>query len=298
MKKRKNKRWIFLLCLGLVWSLVGCQGKAEPSTKEDKLQLVTSFYPIYIATLNVIKDVPNVELVNMTEPITGCLHDYSLTTKDMKLLEKADAFIINGADMEAFMDKVTTQLQNLTIIEASKGIPLIEEGEEVNPHVWVSISKAIMQVNHIAEGLKELDPLHSALYEANAKAYTEKLEALKQEMHSTLDKIDQKEIVTFHEAFPYFAEEFGLDIIGVVEREPGSQPSVKELADTVEQIKAYGIKALFAEPQYPTKAAETIAKETGAQVYVLDPAVTGPMMEDAYLEIMRNNLAVLKEALE
>ncbi len=298
MKKGFKKIGMLVMSLGIGLGLVGCQTQKESTVNEEQLQIVTSFYPMYIATLNVVKDVPDVKLVNMTEPITGCLHDYSLTAKDMKLLEEADAFIINGAGMESFMDKVTGQLSDLMVIESSEGIPLIEEDGEANPHIWVSISKEITQVENIVEGLKELNPEHSKLYEANAKAYIQELEALKQEMHEALDGLPQKEIVTFHEAFPYFAEEFGLEIIGVVEREPGSQPSVKELADTVEQIKAYGIKALFAEPQYPPKAAETIAKETGATVYVLDPAVTGEMTEDAYLDIMRSNLEILKEALQ
>ncbi len=298
MIKGFKKIGILVMSLGIGLSLVGCQTKKESAVSDEQLEIVTSFYPMYIATLNIVKDVPHVKLVNMTEPITGCLHDYSLTAKDMKLLEEADAFVINGAGMESFMDKVTGQLSDLTVIESSAGIPLIEEDGEANPHIWVSISKEITQVENIAEGLKKLDPEHSKLYEANAQAYIQELEALKQEMHEALDGLSQKEIVTFHEAFPYFAEEFGLEIIGVVEREPGSQPSVKELADTVEQIKTYGIKALFAEPQYPPKAAETIAKETGATVYVLDPAVTGEMTEDAYLDIMRSNLEILKEALQ
>ena len=104
-------------------------------------------------------------------------------------------------------------------------------------------------------------------------------------------------IITFHEAFPYFAKEFDLRISAVVEREPGSEPSAKELADTIELVKESNAQALFSEPQYPDSAARTIAKETSAKVYVLDPAVTGPDAYDAYINIMENNLKVLKEAL-
>ena len=115
-------------------------------------------------------------------------------------------------------------------------------------------------------------------------------------MHSELAPYKGRSIITFHEAFPYFAQEFGFNIVAVVEREPGSEPSAKELADTIELVKKNGISTLFSEPQYPDSAAETIAKETGAKVYVLDPAVTGSDDYDAYLNIMENNLATLKLA--
>lgn len=277
--------------------------------KEDQLTIVTSFYPMYIATLNIIEGVPGINLVNMTPPITGCLHDYVLSTQDMKLLEDAQVFVINGAHMESFMEKVIQEMKHLHIIEASKGIELLEEAHEEqeeeeeehevgNPHVWVSITHAITQVRNIQEELAVLDPARAQVYYDNAQRYIEKLEALKITMHKELEGITQRDIVTFHEAFPYFAEEFGLNIIAVIEREPGSEPSAKELVETIEQVRASNIKALFAEPQYPSQAARTVATETGATVYTLDPIVTGPMEANAYLEIMNQNLKVLKEALQ
>ena len=117
-------------------------------------------------------------------------------------------------------------------------------------------------------------------------------------MHDELKDIKYKNIVTFHEAFPYFAEEFGLNIVGVVEREPGSQPSAKELKETIENIKKLDVKAIFVEPQYSPKVAETISKETGIKVYILDPIVTGDMNIDEYTTVMDSNLETLKEALK
>ena len=138
---------------------------------------------------------------------------------------------------------------------------------------------------------------HKSLYRKNTDAYVARLEALRVRMQSELASFKGKKIITFHEAFPYFAQEFGLEIAAVVEREPGSEPSAKELAETVDLIRNSGIKSLFSEPQYPVTAVDTIAKETGATVYVLDPAVTGPDDPDAYLNIMEKNLVILKKAL-
>lgn len=277
-------------------------GNQSDSTADSgkSITIATSFYPMYIMALNVAKDMPNVKVVDMTKPTTGCLHDYSVTPDDMKNLEGAQFFVINGAGMESFMDKVIKQQPNLKIIDSSKGIQLIKgEGDEGdNPHLWVSISNAITQVKNIGEQLSSLDPDNASKYKENTDTYTKKLEAERDKMHKALDGIKNRDIVTFHEAFPYFAKEFNLNIVGVIEREPGSEPSAKELVDTINKVKDLKVKALFAEPQYPTKAADAIAKETGSKVYTLDPAVSGPMDADAYINIMESNLKTLQEALK
>lgn len=285
----------------------GCSSKKNSDSSSDDvgnkkktLTVAASFYPMYIFALNVAKNIPNVKVIDMTKPMTGCLHDYSITIDDMKTLDGAQVFVTNGADMESFMDKVTEQMPNLKVIDSSKGIQLIKnKGDEgYNPHLWVSISNAIIQVKNIGEQLATLDPVNAQKYKANTAAYIVKLEAQKDKMHKSLDNVKNRDIVTFHEAFPYFAKEFNLNIVGVIEREPGSAPNAKDLQETVEQVKKLKVKALFAEPQYPVKAVETIGKETGSKVFNLNPIVTGPMDADAYINIMDSNLKILEEALK
>jgi zinc transport system substrate-binding protein len=300
---RKNVLLITILAIVFTVFLSGCQVQptmAPGKTEANKtLNIVTSFYPMYIATINVANNIPGVKVINMTPPMTGCLHDYQLRPDDLKTLSDAQIFVINGAGMEAFMDKVVSQQPNLKIVDATKGIQLIkghgEEGD--NPHVWVSITNAMQQVKNIGLQLAALDPEHAAQYSANTNIYTNKLEALRVKMHQAIDGAKNRDIITFHEAFPYFAQEFNLRIVSVIEREPGSEPSAAELADTIEIIKKSNIKALFSEPQYSVKAAETIANETGAKMYTLDPAVTGPMEPDGYIKIMESNMEILQKAL-
>ena len=300
---RTTTKVLSILLLVLSVAFVGCGGadKAAEKKTAEPFRIVTSFYPMYLATINITDGVNGVEVYNMTKPQTGCLHDYQLMTEDMKTLEKADAFVINGAGMEDFMDKVTEQQKKLKVIDASRGIELIHDEEGDNPHVWLSVTDAIQQVRNIADQLKEADPAHADAYEKNAAAYIEKLTALKSEMHAALDNVPHKDIVTFHEAFPYFAKEFNLNIIGVVEREPGTEPTPTELQETIEQVNALPTKVLFTEPQYSPAAAETIARETGAKIYTLDPVVTGeatPQAKNAYIDTMKANMKVLKEALQ
>lgn len=317
MKTTLTKILTIIILVSLFLTDCNNSAKSNNSTESNnKLTIVTSFYPMYISTLNIVKDIPNVEVLNMTTSQTGCLHDYSLSTKDLKTLSNADILIINGAGMESFLDDVIDEYSDLKIIEASKGIDLIEDTEhddhsedhdhedhdhDVNPHVWVSISKNIEEVSNIAEELSSLDPNHANEYQDNANEYIAKLENLKTEMHSTLDNIAHKDIITFHEAFPYFAEEFGLNIVGVIEIEPDSEPSAKEVENIISIINEKNIKALFTEPQYSSKIADTIAKETGASIYTLDPIVTGDSNEKAYNDYiikMQENLNTLKEALK
>ena len=293
---------LFCLLASLCLLLTGCGStNTAGGGKDGSFHIVTSFYPMYVATINITQGVDGVTVTNMTKPQTGCLHDYQLMTEDMKTLEKADAFVINGAGMESFLDKVVEQQKNLKIIDASKGIELLKDDDEENPHVWLSVTDAILQVKNIAEQLKAADPKHADAYEKNAAAYIKKLEALKAEMHAELDTVPNKDIVTFHEAFPYFAKEFGLNIISVVEREPGTEPTPAELQATIEQVKKLPVKVLFTEPQYSPSAAETIARETGAKIYTLDPVVTGEANDqalNAYIDTMKKNMETLKTALQ
>lgn len=277
-----------------------CHFNNAEANETKQINIVASFYPVYIMAKNVARDVPGVFVESLTPPLTGCLHDYMVTPNDMKKLDRAQVFVANGAGMESFLDKIVAQYPKVKIISLSEDIDIIKgEGEEGdNPHVWVSISDAMTQVEDLGQALEEFDPAHQDLYKKNTADYVARLEELRDRMHAELDPYKGKAIITFHEAFAYFAREFDLKIVAVIEREPGSQPSAKELAQTIELVKKNRISALFSEPQYPAAAAETIAKETGAKVYVLDPAVTGPDDLDAYIHIMENNLKVLKEALK
>jgi len=289
---RRINRWTCVAATAGLLLAGAVTGAAKP------LEILTSFYPVYVATLNVAGGVEGVTVKCLTPPVVGCLHDYQLTPGDMKAIARADIFVANGAGMETFLGKALAQSPGLKLVDASKGIKLAFAD---NPHVWVGISGAIAQVRNIARGLAEADPAHAAEYEKNATAYVARLEALRGEMRASLAGLKNREIITFHEAFPYFAAEFDLDIAGVIEREPGSEPAARELAETVETVRRKKVRALFAEPQYPEKCAKVIERETGVPVSILDPVVTGPRdpvrAKDAYIAAMRKNLDVLCRAL-
>ncbi len=305
-----KKKTIWALATALLALLAtGCAAQTNGQTT-----IVTSFYPMYVLTLNVTDGIDGVTVQNMAEQNVGCLHDYQLQTRDMVTLEGADALVINGGGMEQFMDKVMTLREDLPVIDASEGIEMLpsasehdhddhgdhddhdHEGEVMNAHVWLDPPLAMVQVRNIAEGLANADPDHADAYRSNAEAYILKLEQLKAEIAEQLAPYAGREIITFHEAFTYFAEAFGLHVAGVIATEPGEEPSTRDIADTCDLVSKLGIKTLFVEPQYPQKAAQTIARETGASIYTLDPCVSGDGSMESYENIMRENARVLTEA--
>lgn len=297
----KRKSLALILCMAL---LSGCAAIGRATT------IVTSFYPMYIFTQNVAAGIEGITVVNMADQNVGCLHDYQLQTRDMVTLERADVFVINGGGMEQFMEKVASQYSALPVVNASEGIDMLcsghehdahgehaHEGEMLNAHVWLDPRLAAQQVINIGEGLAIADPANADAYRANAAAYSEEILAVGMEIGAMLAPYTGSRIVTFHEAFDYFALAYGIEIAGVIQSEAGEEPATREIASMCDLVKGQGITALFVEPQYPQRAAETIARETGAVIYMLDPMVTGDGAMDSYERTMLSNAAVLMEAL-
>ena len=280
--------------------------------------VVTSFYPIYLFTLNLTDGLEGVAVRNLAQPGTGCLHDYQLSTGDMKALQSADVFLINGAGMESYLDFAMDSLPDLRIVDASEGVALLpaepeehdhDEDEDDghdhdhgdwNAHIWLDAGNAQIMVRNLAAGLMAALPDRAEAIEANRDAFLTRLAALDEELRAGLSDLPRRDIITFHEAFPYFANAYGLHVAAVVNREPDDALSPRQLAELVSTVRALGNPPLFTEPQYEDIAAQTISRETGAPIYELDPVVTGPSENvplDYYETCMRANLAVLQEAL-
>lgn len=288
-----------VLCIALLlMPFAGCGAAAED------VSVMATFYPVYIMAQNVLEGVEGVQLSSMTPPSTGCLHDYQLLTSDMKALAKAKALLVNGAGMETFLPDLETQFPDLKIVDCSQGIELLREdgGEEhdhgeYNPHIWLAPQNAIQMTKNLRDGLAELLPDQAEKISANAESYMARLEALDAELRETMSALPGKKIVTFHEAFPYFAQAYGLEVAAVVALEPDEPISPRMLKQVIQRVKDAGCPPLFSEPQYENTALRTIALETGAPVYALDPVVTGDGSLTSYEDAMRKNAEVLREAL-
>lgn len=305
------KRKLFPLVFALVLSAMvsGCGNVAEQKTGK---KIVTSFYPMYIFTKNITKGT-DAEVINMTAPQTGCLHDYQLLPKDIKKLEKADIFIINGGGTESFMEKIYDNKENLRVITASDGIPLLEEHEEHghfhdeneadsghlhNSHVWTYIPNAISEIKNITEGLCAADFKNAVIYRENSEEYIKKLENLHSVFEEKTSELKNRRIIVTGDAFEYLADGYGFEIAGILETEHNSAPSANELKNICD-IAAKGNIPLFKTPDAPENAVGTISRETNCPIYELDPFFSGNSERlDAYESAMKKNLDSLCKALK
>jgi len=288
--------------------------------QDEDLVVVTSFYPMYIATMNVIGDTEDVTLKNLSEPQTGCLHDFQLTPADMKLLSTADVFVINGGGIESFMEEIAKQYPELVIIEACEGIELLceteahghehedeevhaddaldEHNHDVNAHAWMSVELYRKQVENIAEGLSEKAPQMAESFLANAGEYDRKLEALQVEQEALLTLTEGEEVIMFHCAYDYVAEDLSLEVAFCMDLDEERQVSAGEVAEVLEVIEHHGVKYIFAEALYGTNMCEMVQKEVEVEVIYLDPLNRGKYEADSYLQGMRNNLKLLRNAFQ
>lgn len=261
--------------------------------KEDgQYTVVTSFYPMYIAALNVVGENDHIRLENLSEPQTGCLHDYQLTPADMQLLSTADAFIINGGGIESFLGEVAEQYPDLTIINASEQVDLIED----NAHAWMNIEDYMTQVKTIEAELSAADPADAEQFSENADAYLAKLSSLKEQADAVKPLTEGKNIVIFHEAYEYVAEEFGMQVSYVMDLDEERQVSAGEVADVVRAVTDGGVRVILAEELYGKDMGDTVESETDAKVCYLDTLVRGDYDADSYLNAMQQNITLLKEA--
>lgn len=282
-------------------------------TKDEDFVVVTSFYPMYIAAMNVVGDTDGVTLKNLSEPQTGCLHDFQLTPADMKLLSTADVFIINGGGIESFMEDIAKQYPDLVVIEACEEIELLCEQEahdhevenshddhnhDVNAHAWMSVKNYRKQVENITNGLAEAAPDFAESFLANAGNYDRKLEELQVEQKELLTLTQGEEVIMFHCAYDYVAEDLSLEVAFCMDLDEERQVSAGEVAEVLEVIEHHGVKYIFAEALYGTDMCEMVQKEADVTVVYLDPLNRGEYDKDSYLVGMRNNLKLMQEAFE
>lgn len=297
-----KKLTAIFLCVSLL-ILSGCTAKPQ---KDEKV-IAVSFYPVYIFTLNIAGGINGLRVECMAEQNTGCLHDYTITAKDAKLLNDCDVFVINGAGMEGFAEDLYETVENLNMVDSSKGIELIcshhdKEDEHdahhhhhsENSHIWMSVDNAVMQVENICRGLVEAFPQYEKELKENASEYVSRLQALRIEVEGAKKQVQGTTAVTFHDAYAYLFEELGINILTTIESDEGGEPSARALGALSDEIKEENIKALFIEPSYEGSSAEILKNETGAQVYVLNPVLNGENEKTAYEDIMRSNLEIIK----
>jgi manganese/iron transport system substrate-binding protein len=223
-------------------------------------------------------------------------HTYEPTPSRVAKLAKADLVIVNGLGLEAALEDVIDEnIPSSTIlVELTEGLPVIDK----NPHLWLNVQNAIAYVERIRDALVEIDPAGTEAYRANADSYLAELRTLDEEVAADIDSIpsDRRKLVTFHDAFPYMAQRYGLEVVGVVVASPGKEPSAKDVANLVEAIAAEDVPAVFKEPQFNARILELAADDAGVEVCTLYSGTLDKKV-DTYVKLMRFNAKELVRCL-
>ncbi|MCG9913709.1 metal ABC transporter solute-binding protein, Zn/Mn family [Streptococcus suis] len=301
-----------LLFLSVSALLLGACGNSTAS-EDGKLNIVTTFYPVYEFTKQVVGDEANVDLLVKagTE-----VHGYEPSAKDIARIQEADAFVYENENMETWVHDVEKSLDTtkVNVISATEGMLLLPGGEEeheghdhsgdghshaYDPHVWLSPERAITLVENIRDSLVAKYPEKKDAFETNAAAYIEKLDALDAKYSETLSAAKQKYFVTQHTAFAYLALDYGLKQVSITGVAADEDPTPSRLAELTEYINKYGIKYIYFEENASKSVAETLAKETGVQLDVLNPleSLTDEDMKNGkdYISVMEDNLTALEK---
>lgn len=298
------KRFLLLL-LCVLLTLSGC-ASSQIAPEDEKLHILATTYPIYLFTKTLTEGVDGVEVAQLIDETVSCLHDYTLTVPDMKAIERADVIILNGAELEVFMEDALAQT-NAVSIDCSQGIPLLPAtGHEhhsheahdhhghYDPHYWLSQEAGQTMLDNILHGLTELDPDNAETYTGNYSVAIK----LFSEDETDLSSLSCPYLITFHDGFHYLAHDSGLTLLKAIEEEEGSTASAADIREIVALIQEYKIPAIFTEKNGSDKTAQTIARETGVEIYQLDMLMSGNAQDiTAYFEALNANYAVIREAL-
>ena len=295
-----------LLCLILVVSmgLTAVLGVNAPKTTND-LSVVASFYPLYTAALNVVGSCDGVTVSCLTQPTTGCLHDYQLSPSERAVLGEADVLIQNGAGMEPFLEPILHSLPTLTVIDTSAHMELLsgdehdhahEHDHSENAHVWVDPEFYTEQVRRLRDGLCAADPAHAEEYTVNAAVYLTKIEQLGQALKSV--ELPFTHALLFHDSMVYAARALGLEVVGNIPLGEDRFASANDLMNIAEALKGKAVLLLYDE-QYPAMHESLGGYADKAGIVRWNTAVHpthGVAAKDAWLYAMGQNIKMLKEA--
>lgn len=293
-------------------------------------KIVSTFLPIHLFTQAVVGDTGEVDI--LISPGAE-VHDYQATPEDAKLLSEADVLVENGLGIEEFLSGLIANAgsSNLQQITASEGIEVIEgehdehgheehghddhdehghnehkeheehghghghHHEEGDPHVWLDPVLAQQQVANIRDGLIAINPSNSASYSTNAEAYIQQLQELDNEFQQRLAPVAGCNFITFHDAFAYLAQRYGLKQEAIVEI-PEDSITPQDIQRVQQKAKEYGVKALLTEPGIEDKRIQQISSDLNLSLEAINPLESGETDPEYYFQAMRGNLEALERA--
>jgi zinc/manganese transport system substrate-binding protein len=278
---------------------------AGPALAQDKLKVLATFSILGDFVKNVGGD--RVEVATLVGPNSDA-HVYAPAPADAKKVADAKVVIVNGLGYEGWMSRLAKASgSKAPVVVASKGVkerkaPGGHGHGGADPHAWQSVANAKVYVANIRDALIAADPAGKAAYEANAAAYLGKLDALDQDVKAAVAAIpaDRRKIISTHDAFGYFQQAYGVEFIAPQGVSTEAEPSARDVARIITQVKKQKIPAVFLENIADPRLMERIAQESGARVggKLYSDALTDAKGDaPTYLDMMRHNIKQISTAL-
>jgi len=278
---------------------------AANSQEGEQLKVGVTLHPYYSFVANVVGDAA--EVVPLIDAAANP-HGYQPQPGDIVRAQNLDVLVVNGVGHDEWAFEIVEaagRSKDLPLIQANASVAMIPiagdrgDGRIINPHTFISTTTAVQQVYEIARRLGEIDPENVALYRANARDYGARIRRLRADFMEAFAKLDTSRFraATVHAGYDYLFQEFGLEIAAVIEPRHGVNPTARQMAATIEDIKAAGVNVLFGEQYFEGKLAETIRNETGVKVYVLSHINAGPYTPEKFEEEMRRNIETVLTAI-
>jgi ABC-type Zn uptake system ZnuABC Zn-binding protein ZnuA len=233
-------------------------------------------------------------------PVGASPEDYQPAPQDIATLSAADLVVQNGSGIEAWLQNTIQNASNphVDMLVLSDGLPHIDH----NPHLWMDPKLAQTYVGKIRDTLSTMDPGHKAEYTRNAQGYDAKLRALQSSIARQIAEIppQRRAMIIFHNAFDYYNRRFGIRTVGVIELSPGQDPNPPYIAHLVDLARKNHVDAVFSEPEYSPKLAQTLAKSAGIQVVtnLYDDSIGNDPRVHDYISMLRYDTAVITQALK
>ncbi len=261
-----KKIWRVIGVALIITLLIGC-GPDEQPTSSAVLNVTVSILPqqYFVERIGGENVAVNVMVLPGESPAT-----YEPKPDQLRALSKAQAYVSIGVPFEqAWLERISSANPDMLMVDTTQGIERLGDPEHPDPHIWLSPRLVKIQARTIYEALAQLDPEHQTTYQANLERFLEDIDALDADIRSTLSGLEQRKFMVFHPSWSYFARDYDLEMIPI--EIGGQEPSAAELAALVERAQAEDIRVIFAQPQFSTEKAQTIAEEIGGEVLLIDP---------------------------
>jgi zinc/manganese transport system substrate-binding protein len=273
---------------------------ALPARAQDRLNIVASFSILDDFVKNIGGG--RVNVTTLVGPNSD-VHVYSPAPADAKKIAEAELVIVNGLGLEGWLPRLVQSAGNkAVIVTATEGIAPLKRGSDADPHAWQSVVNAKIYVGNIRAALTAADPASADVFKANSEAYLAKLDALDREVREAVAQIPEsrRKAISTHKAFGYFAAAYGVEFIAPVGVSTESEPSARDIAGIITQVRSAKIPAVFLENVSDPRLIRRISAETGAKVggTLYSDSLTAEKGDaPTYIDMVRHNIKALTSAL-